>query len=553
MRTSLDRLGDALAKDPAPPFDDLADYYSRVDLAVHEAKESDDEDLRALADSWRAKARAEDKVAPRAIEALRGFWAGCQREHDAAGNDVAKLRAIAERLALASQGRDCLLAEYPGRQAEIEAAMPQSASTTTSERITTATRIGTVTGAIASTRALVDGIATVEQWSKQAPTIDSALQLHRTEVDGLGDLGAAARRALDDLSRLCGDRGKAADDVTRALIAFAGGRLDLRGQLEPARRVWPNEAESATAAASAASAAFAALRQTGDCDAAARELQAARAALLRVSSATGAIARVDIWLDKLEALRSATIGLVQIPGSTVRTTGGAVEVDAFYLSPLEVTRKQWLPFLVELDRVWTGTAGQAADARLLQVAGEFGVRVPEERVVRDLLRRRTALQDDSEARASEPIDEVSQFGAAMFAHWQKRSLPVLAEWALAALGPAATSRAFPWGDEWTNDREVRNIGRALQRADEGGRTSSDRRLAAVRHLVGNVAEWLEAEGSATEGLLAGGGCTDTLLELQAAAGGKARRERRTAFEVAYGLRTIVRPRTFFGTAWPADP
>jgi formylglycine-generating enzyme required for sulfatase activity len=237
----------------------------------------------------------------------------------------------------------------------------------------------------------------------------------------------------------------------------------------------------------------------------------------------------------------------------VRTTNGAADVDTFFLSPHEVTREQWLPFLVTLHRAWSGTAAQPADQRLQLLAAELGVKVPDARVVEALLSRRTALQDDSKDRAGEPIDEISQYGAAMFAHWQKRSLPNLAEWTMAALGPAASSRKYPWGDEWTNDQKIRNIGKRLQRADQGGQTSSDRRLAAVRHLVGNAAEWLEAEEGALEGALAGGSCTDTMADLKDAAGGRPRVERRSTIQIGNGLRTILRPQSFFGETWPANP
>jgi formylglycine-generating enzyme required for sulfatase activity len=135
-----------------------------------------------------------------------------------------------------------------------------------------------------------------------------------------------------------------------------------------------------------------------------------------------------------------------------------------------------------------------------------------------------------------------------FCRWYGKSLPTGAEWLLAARGPGK-AKPYSWDGEWRDDREARNImSRQLVKVNDGGLSW---RSSELRHLSGNVAEWL-AGAAGGRGAAAGGSCFkgrgatakkyyagDEFEELNV-------NDRRSGV----GFRAILRPKDYTQLPWP---
>ncbi|MGE3173416.1 MAG: protein kinase [Planctomycetota bacterium] len=533
---------------PTVPFQKLESWYERIDGALGDALRADDADLTALVTTWRAAERAEDAFGAAAVAALEQAWTECERDLRAAraAGDASRLQAMQARVEPLREGRARLLVLFPALAAQIEQAMPaERATTLVAELQAAATAVGLQT-AVTATGRLVQGAAGLAGWQRVRDRVHDELGAHAAAVAEQAGAADATelRQAIDALEREVSARDRAARALDEAIGRLVDGDLTAAAAVDLSAPAFGDEARALSAAIGDCGSAFEALRQRADLDGAGERLAAAARRLDAFGEAMRAAQqRTADWQRLLGEVRKAASGLVPIAGGD----SGKGVIDAFFVAPLEVTRADWLPFVRAVDAAWKATAGQADGARLDRLAADFGVRPPTADVVTRLLRGQSALESDPQ----KPIDGISQYAAAMYAHWRRRDLPTLAEWTMAALGPAPRANRFPWGDQWTLDAAVRSQStRELVAADQGGRTWGDVRRGDVRHLVGNAAEWLEAPSDAENGALAGGSYRDTRGELERAAMGEPFEKHREATNLGYGLRTMLRPREVFGDAWP---
>ncbi|MCC7264978.1 MAG: SUMF1/EgtB/PvdO family nonheme iron enzyme [Candidatus Latescibacteria bacterium] len=88
----------------------------------------------------------------------------------------------------------------------------------------------------------------------------------------------------------------------------------------------------------------------------------------------------------------------------------------------------------------------------------------------------------------QPVTMVSWTDASAYCEWQGKRLPTEAEWEYAARGPE--SRTYPWGDTAPTAAQAR-FGGQYKGPVEGSALSAGATPEGIRHLAGNVAEWVQ--------------------------------------------------------------
>ncbi|MBL8724201.1 MAG: protein kinase [Planctomycetes bacterium] len=545
---SLQRAASAIAlargmrstypNEPQLPFDDIAGYFAAVDreLAPLAATGSP---LPGWAEAVRGELRDDTALGAKALLRCQKAWSDW-RAAAAGQHSPADLERLRRGLQRGGELFPALAAQFaavvgPG---ELEAA-------------------ATELGRIGQVQALVQKAAELARRLERLTTLlDWRAAKSALEADFGAATAAAAGFAGEDALR--GEL-RAVEtalrrwrDAEAAVVAIAKGLGDgdlagavAAGAKVPSGSEGRDEFQVFAAAAAGARDAFAVFDRELDVDQALTLLSGA-AQTLRPFAALEPRAgeRIERWNRSLRDVQAAAQGMA--PVAAGRTKAG-VEVSAFFVGRTEVRQREYRQFLDELQQlVATAAAPEAVAATLAPRLGELVL--PADVLQRMLSRRTKVAENDL------PVEDVSWYEAAAFAVWRRQALPTKDEWELAAFGDRPR-HDYPWGDEWKDQAEFRNIKAVAVEVDAGGRSWR----AGVHHLAGNVAEWLAVAPNATEAQLAGGSYRDNEVPRDAkrrAAGDEFGRASLKKSLPGFGMRTVLRPhgllaKDFAGGRYPA--
>ncbi|MBK8096555.1 MAG: protein kinase [Planctomycetes bacterium] len=521
--------------DPKLPFTDLDDYFSRIDDARKQVPQGDD-DLVAFAAAACTAARDVDTLAQRAMANLTAEWTALTGQASSAS--ATQVLELQPRLTAVLAGQKTLATLFPQLTEPIAALVPAAASTELQQRLTAATAGVAASSAIDATAAEVRGITTLAGWLAAAKKVRQDLQRHQAAA-----LPATASTALADLQSTADqwDRVTAAiDELAKAVgsgdLAVARTKAETPITPGPGQR----ELELAATATRACLAAFDDLRTSIDLAHCQRAFEDAKVnwRTLGVPGAP-ALARIGQWQECLRQLQELSAGMAPIDAGKTRD---GEPVAAFFLGATEVSRREFGAFLARLEGETASLETWAA--RLTALNPRLGNVLPDAGKLQRLVEMRSRLTD-----TQEPVDNLSWFDAAAFAHSHGKTLPTAAEWQLAAFGPGGTNR-YPWGQEWSDQADARNTSNLrLVEVDQGG-LSWRRGAVQLRHLAGNVAEWLATDPATGKSNLAGGHFKDSDSDARRAAEGALRPAQLDQFRPGFGLRVALRPAAVFGSLWP---
>jgi len=514
--------------EPQMPFDDVVAYYTAIDRELQPLSRDE-----AGMPVWAAKVREElrDAVAmqERVVQRCRSVWQEWQQRRAQAGADLGELELALGRLRTGvARAREL----FPAAAGELDATMGERQF---SAAVADLGRSGQVQRRLVATAALLqrlERLPGIADWrATRATTEDDLAQAKAMVVEfpteealaaELRRAEAVARRWQEADARLQAlTNGLAAGNLVGTDATIRAGLVGTEGR---------DEFQAFAGAATKLRDVFVALAQDLDLDAAVKTLEGAQTALRpHAGLAPSAMDRMARWTRALRDVRTAIAGMVPVtPG---RTKAGT-EVAGFFLARTEVRQAEYLEFLNELQAALAGVADAAGQQQAL--AGRLGEFVPPADVLQRMLARRSRLS------ASDlPMDDVCWWEAAAYAAWKGLALPTAAEWALAAFGDGHRYQ-FPWGNDWKDSEDARNIRNTLLAVEVGGRSWR----AGVHHLAGNVAEWLAASPSAADAQLAGGSYRDNDVARDVrrrAAGEEFARAALKKNLPGFGLRVILRP------------
>jgi tRNA A-37 threonylcarbamoyl transferase component Bud32 len=524
--------------EPQLPFEDIAGYFAAVDreLAPLAAAGSA---LPGWAEAVRGELRDDAALGAKALARCQKAW-GDWRAAAAAARGPADLERLRRGL---QRGGEL----FPGLAAQFAAVVGAGELDAAAAELG---RIGQVQALVLKAAELarrLDRLATLLDWRAAKPALEAdyaaatAAGAAFPGEDALrGELRAvetALRRWRDAeagvvaIAKALGD-----GDLTAAAAAGAKAPVGTEGR---------DEFQAFAAAAAGARDAFAAFDRELDVEQALTLLSGAVQTLrpfLGLEPRAGE--RFERWSRSLRDVQAAAQGMA--PVAAGRTKAG-VEVPAFFVGRTEVRQREYREFLDELQQlVATAAAPEAVAATLAPRLGEFVL--PPDVLQRMLGRRTKVVENDL------PIEDVSWYEAAAFAVWRRQALPTKDEWEMAAFGDRPR-HDYPWGDEWKDQAEFRNIKAVAVEVDTGGRSWR----AGVHHLAGNVAEWLAAAPNAVEAQLAGGSYRDNEVPRDAkrrAAGEEFGRASLKKSLPGFGMRTVLRPhglvaKDFAGGRYPS--
>ncbi|MCR9246357.1 MAG: bifunctional serine/threonine-protein kinase/formylglycine-generating enzyme family protein [bacterium] len=524
MLDSAKALVNSFPNDPVVPFKtDVEAYFDKIDLVLN-AEGLPLEDWPEWVRSERRKLRRVALLQPKVIEACRAAWAAWQARKAAgrvAATDLeSELQVLRDGLARARR-------LFPDAGAELAGIITEEQLTASAADLTRAQQLGSVLEGVRQTRAQLDAIKTLTDWRQAASRFTSELADHASHIAELGGDNAAASE-LQAARAVAASWRKIDERVRGIAMTFAAGDLAVAVQDARSRPSEPVGRASFEALANVVTGCrdvFVQLMSDLDGPVASRRL-ATFAAELDTLGERAAAARVRRWIGAVDRLAAAAAGLVMIRGG--RTKHGAA--GPFFLAPTEATAAEFDEFLTGATALVTAAGSGAAERRaaLLERLGPATPATAE--IVRVLRPRRPG-------RATMPVETVSGRQAWACAAWFGRSLPTRAEWALAAFGDGGEHR-FPWGGQ-----KYREPPLSLRAAGSGGESWRSPDGVTLRHLAGNVAEWLLPEAGATIGELAGGSYKDVPRDRRRrAAGDDYQRAPLDRALPGMGFRMVLRPR-----------
>jgi formylglycine-generating enzyme required for sulfatase activity/tRNA A-37 threonylcarbamoyl transferase component Bud32 len=527
-----------LPTEPKPPFNDVDEYWQRLEVALEPVRAEGKVPQWAIAlrDEKRAERLLETAVVVACGKAFQA-WKDRKPEVDP-GPGIDRLREAKARA----------IQLFPGAKDAVDVAIPDAAlASAQAELAAVAKKQRWLIDAEKLGRQLAS-VATYADWKTNAPSATESLGSLRASATEL----AGAVEVTRELTRLA-----AIVDSWQAVVARIK-ELDQKlvaGDLRSARTVASaglagtqgrDEFVTAMAIVDACASAFDTFGKTLNAESAAGSLENARGKLLATAWGSEAEPRLTGWLQALQRLRTATADMVAIPAG--RPKGGVRMVDSFFLAATECSRQEYAQFLAEL-RAAVAAAGADADAqkRFDAVSARLeGAGMSPDRL-RELLER--DVRPDKT-----PMDNVTWHAAAAYAAWYGRALPTAAEWSVAAFGDNG-KYTYPWGNDWSNDPQQRNPSNTkLQDVDFGGLSWRQADGVRLHHLAGNVAEWLAGEPGSRQGALAGGRYTDTseTAAKEYSSGARWIDSEKADARKGFGFRTVLRPRSYPGLQWPQE-
>ena len=174
----------------------------------------------------------------------------------------------------------------------------------------------------------------------------------------------------------------------------------------------------------------------------------------------------------------------------------------------------------------------------------------------DDLRKEVETQNSRSPFARFPVDSVDYYQARACLKWQRKELPTLQQWWLAARGPVGDATRWPWGAEWSKRDKDRNGRGYVVPVTRGGHARRSAGGKSVHHLSGNVAEWLARPKFGKVFELVGGTCHDEqksrVEKMRLYAGELTRPAKRTAAHEGFGFRGVLAVGSYFQDLAPAD-
>jgi formylglycine-generating enzyme required for sulfatase activity len=511
---------------PVAPFTDVRRYFDSIDEALLPLRENGE--LPAWAKALREKARDEQRLCDAVVSVCAAAFAQWQQAQDGP-TTLESLRTMRQR------GIEL----FPSAKDRFDTAVPEAAL---AQREAVVLRDAGRAAWLGDARALESQLANVERLSEwrtaAARTAERLAAVEKAAAPFADDPDVAS---LLQRLRGTGERWRTADAALKKMaMEFGQGMLskveaDLQAGLSGQEGA--QELGSIGTAVRACRDAFDGLATRLDIAAAKTSLAKARTAVEGLAGVLPDLdARVRKWGEGLDALQRATAGMVPIPAGRLNTPAAAV--DAFFLAANECSRAEFVQFQTELKAAVQGI--NDAQKRFAAVAD----RLAGAGLNADRLRQLLDFEPTGGERA--PVHRVTWYAAAAYAAWYGRQLPRPEEWALAAFGDN-NANEFPWGAGWATSNDKRNIRSDVADVDNGG---ASWRGANLRHLAGNVAEWLAADPAAREAQLAGGRFSDAEGSAKEQARGKLIPAAKDDGQRGFGFRTVLRPRSFAPLQWP---
>jgi formylglycine-generating enzyme required for sulfatase activity len=530
----------AFPSEPQLPFDKVEDYYRRVDqeLATWTAAEAE---RPAWLGALRGELRDEAALQPRVVARCREAWQDWQSRRAAWTGEPAGLPALEAGAATLRSGLAAARRLFPPAAGELDQLVPPGQL----ERVDGELRAASARqGWIAATTALRErcrGVQSVLDWRAATGLTEQLATQRAAAAEFAGDVEVARLlRGCEDVVKAWSAADARVGKVAALLAAGDLSAAATEANFGVAGVEGRDELAAFQQAVKAASTAFRELEATLDLRTAIAHLEES----LRHVEPHAALAatvgeRLAGWRTAMQALQRQAGRMLPIPGGSTRHVPG--QVPAFFLSPTEVSRGEYGAFLTDLRALLDGVP---AGSRLAKVADRLGGVVANEERLQQLVEREWRRGNDKL-----PADRLTWTEAAAFAAFRGLSLPTRAEWCIAAFGN--DEYPWPWGREFSSDSDARNMNdRELAEVESGGhawRRVDGRRL---HHLAGNVAEWLQAPSAEPTAELAGGRNTDSDAEVREYAGGAPMSADKEDGRAGFGLRTVLRPRSFPGIQWP---
>jgi hypothetical protein len=525
---------DKYPQNPEPPFDRVVEYWQSVDRALDPVRAADGS-LPPWATTLRTQLRDEPTLRSKVVDACVAAYTRWQQRAAAGEPEAAGLAAV-------RGARQRALELFPDAAAALERGLPEQALVVAEGAITTAqNRQRWLREATAYDKQLV-AVLTLADWQRVANELTTGLENLRKAGEPFaadGEIAAALQRTTAAVGRWQ----TAAVRLATLDQQFGAGELqaaDGLARVAGAGNEGRSEFLAAAEVITACRAAFDALERSLAVADAITALSAAREKAAATTFLPKGEQRLRGWIDGLQRLQAATVGMVPIPGG--RPKGGLAAVGSFFLGATECSRAEFAQFLTELRAAVAGLDDPqqrlaAVEPRLANVG-----------LTQDRLRE---LLDKNVKADRTPVENLTFHDAAACAAWYGRALPTAGEWALAAFGDGGKFE-FPWGNGWSNDPQSRNPNnQKAAEVDAGGLSWRQAEGVKLHHLGGNVAEWLAADAGARAALLAGGRYSETNdTNAREQAAGKTYEADKTDGRKGFGCRFVLRPRTFPGLDWP---
>lgn len=521
---------------PRPPFDDVKTYYEGLRRALQPLRDQNG-GLSPWAEALERELCAEDDLFRRVSTACGDLWTRWQRDRRN-GATLGTLERAKGDLETALQAARQL---FPQRADQLAAVVPDDEL---DRQMVEAQKTARLDGWREDWDRANERVAVVSDlrtWNTARAALTASVGALRTSLAQLGG-DPTLQAQLDTLAGTVGRWGEAAEQYDAAVKSFADGRLgDCTRQVSGGRTGLARTDFTALGdVVAAANGAFERFARSLDTARMQNDLEQLDAAAAGAGLPPAVADRIAAWRTGVEALAARAAGMFAIPAGRV-TQPQPRDVPAFLISSTECSCERFRRFVEEVQ---AAAVGDDEQARFDAVAERLSGSGMTPRLLSDLLSRR--VRGDDEA-----IDRVTWFEASAFATWYGCSLPTADQWRLAAFGDGGAHK-YPWGDEWSNELEQRNIGDRPVAVDRGGLSWRSGNGKSLHHLGGNVAEWLDAPLEEARAFVAGGRCSDPSSQQRRAAEGEMDDPSKVDNRIGFGFRIALDPRKFPGLSWPEN-